>query len=59
MDQITAEADDTVTVLLAQIRDLSLELAIAKAQLAKVMRLVPADVLAAASRGGAEDDSAD
>lgn len=59
MDQITAEADDTVTVLLAQIRDLSLELAIAKAQLAKVMRLVPADVLASASRGGAEDDSAD
>lgn len=59
MDQITAEADDTVTVLLAQIRDLSLELAIAKAQLAKVMRLVPADVLATASRGGAEDDSAD
>lgn len=59
MDQITAEADDTVTVLLAQIRDLSLELAIAKAQLAKVMRLVPADVLAASSRGGAEDDSAD
>ena len=59
MDQITAEADDTVTVLLAQIRDLSLELAIAKAQLAKIMRLVPADVLAAASRGGVEDDSAD
>ena len=59
MNQITAEADDTVTVLLAQIRDLSLELAIAKAQLAKVMRLVPADVLASASRGGAEDDSAD
>lgn len=54
---IPVEAAATVNALLAQVSDLSLNLAITKAQLDRAMKLIPSDVLAAVNGGDIDDDA--
>lgn len=54
---IPVEAAATVNALLAQVSDLSLNLAITKARLDRAMKLIPSDVLAAVNGGDIDDDA--
>ena len=54
---IPVEAATTVNALLAQVSDLSLNLAITKARLDRAMKLIPSDVLAAVNGGDVDDDA--
>lgn len=54
---IPVEAAATVNALLAQVSDLSLNLAITKAKLDRAMKLIPSDVLAAVNGGDVDDDA--
>ena len=54
---IPVEAAATVNALLAQVSDLSLNLAITKARLDRAMKLIPSDVLAAVNWGDIDDDA--
>lgn len=54
---IPVEAAATVNALLAQVSDLSLNLAITKARLDRAMKLIPSDVLAAVNGGDVDDDA--
>ena len=54
---IPVEAAATVNALLAQVSDMSLNLAITKARLDRAMKLIPSDVLAAVNGGDIDDDA--